>query len=442
MEKLVYPRKHFVLGVLALSVAWAAAVSAAALPDSSPLSLTDALRLTRERNPDILAARSGLEVARAQRQIAGEFPNPVFSLETSKIPTDGTSASTGAGNGWFARSYDSVLSLGQLIEVGGKRRERRRSSDEAASVAAARVLDAERVAIIGTLKAYVAVVVARTNESVSMQTAESFAKTARLAADREEAGDISSSERAQVEIAAGRFQADVALAEVASRNAVQTLEGILNLPTSVGSRSLLDDLAALTAETAHLSISEIPEDLQAAIHRPDLLALEAALRKAEADLALQKAFRIPDPTLLAQYERQPPDQGNTVGLGVSIPIPVANRNGGAIRAAREALRAAQRDLELGRSRLLAELAANRAALRSASARATNFVDVLLPKAEKVRQTVEFAYREGAASFLELLEAERSANEIRLAAASAQGDLITARADFATSRMLPIEREIR
>jgi outer membrane protein, heavy metal efflux system len=438
----MFRRKNFPWVVVAFAVAWAAAASPEPSPGPSSLSSTEALRLTRERNPDILAARSGLEVAEAQRQIAGEFPNPVFGWQTSKIPTDGSSTATGAGNGWFERSYDSVLSLGQLVEVGGKRRERRRSSDEGVAVAAARLLDAERVAITATLKAYVAVVVARTNESLSIQTAESFAKTARLAADREEAGDISSSERAQVEIAAGRFQADVALAEVASRNAVQTLEAILNLPTSVGSRALTDDLATLTAATAHLSIPEPLGDGQVASRRPDLLALEAALRKAEADLALQKAFRIPDPTLLAQYERQPPDQRNTVGLGVSIPIPAGNRNGGAIRAAQAALRAAQRELELGRSRFLAELAANRAALTSASARATNFVDVLLPKAEKVRQAVEFAYREGAASLLELLEAERSANEIRLAAASAQGDLITARSDFAASRMLPIEREIR
>lgn len=58
---------------------------------------------------------------------------------------------------------------------------------------------------------------------------------------------------------------------------------------------------------------------------------------------------------------------------------------------------------------------------------------LLPKARTVRDTVRFAYEEGAASLLELLEAERNANDIRLAAVSARGDLAAARADFLAAR---------
>jgi outer membrane protein TolC len=61
------------------------------------------------------------------------------------------------------------------------------------------------------------------------------------------------------------------------------------------------------------------------------------------------------------------------------------------------------------------------------------VNDLLPKSQKVRDIVRFAYEQGAASLLELLEAERNANDIRLAAVSARGDLAAARADFFAAR---------
>ena len=41
-------------------------------------------------------------------------------------------------------------------------------------------------------------------------------------------------------------------------------------------------------------------------------------------------MRIPDPTFLGQYEHEPPDQPNTMGFGVSFPLPLWNRNQGRI----------------------------------------------------------------------------------------------------------------
>ncbi|HXM76778.1 MAG TPA: TolC family protein, partial [Thermoanaerobaculia bacterium] len=56
----------------------------------APLGLTEALRIARERNVDLAAAREGIEAARAQQQIAAQLPNPVLTATTNKIPTDGT----------------------------------------------------------------------------------------------------------------------------------------------------------------------------------------------------------------------------------------------------------------------------------------------------------------------------------------------------------------
>jgi cobalt-zinc-cadmium efflux system outer membrane protein len=413
---------------LAVAVLCALAAASGRGEDVPRLTLAEALRLASERNPDLLTAEADLGSARAQRATAVALPNPALAYSTSKIPADGSPANTIYGNGFYSRSYDTVVSASQLVEIGGKRKERRVSADEGIAGATARLADAARLLDAAVVRAYTAAGVARASATITRETAASFGKTAGLAKEREDAGEISVSERAQIEIAAGRFLADAAQADLAYANAARTLGALLNMPAVAPA----EDLDA-PGEIMPPNSSATPSDETLLARRPDLAALEAAVRKAEADLALQKAFRVPDPTLLAQYEKQPPDQRSSVGFGVSFPLPVFNLNSGAIHAAQVAVESARRDLARGRVRVRQDLAATRDALEAARARALRLVNDLLPKSQKVRDTVRFAYEQGAASLLELLEAERNANDIRLAAVSARGDLAAARADFLAAR---------
>ena len=391
------------------------------------VTLADALRLARENNPDLLAARSDLETALAQRETAVALPNPVLSYSTSKIPTDGTPAGTVYGNDFYSRAYDTVVSVGQLVEIGGKRGSRRASADAGIAAADARFADAGRLLDAAVVKAYVAAAVAAKSAALTRESAASFARTAALAREREAAGDISAAERAQIEIAAGKFLADAAQADLGSANARRALAALLNRP----SVALAEDLGALAAAENEAALPA--DDASVFAKRPDLLALDAAVRRADADFALQKAFRVPDPTLLVQYEREPPDLRNTFGFGVSFPIPLFNRNSGAIRTASVAAESARRDLARGRVRTEQDLAATREALEIARERAGRLVGELVPKATSVRDTVRYAYEQGGASLLELLEAERNANDLLVAAATAQGDLAASRADYRAAR---------
>src|ERR1019366_6628990 len=131
--------------------------------------------------------------------------------------------------------------------------------------------------------------VARASAAIARETAASFGKTAGLAKEREAAGEISMSEKTQIEIAGGRFLADAAQADLAYANAVRALGALLNMPAV----ALAEDLDA-PGEIMPPNSSVTPEiDETLFARRPDLAALEAAVRKAEADLALQKAFRVP-----------------------------------------------------------------------------------------------------------------------------------------------------
>src|SRR5881394_2909996 len=77
------------------------------------LTLADARRLAFQRNWDLLAAKSDLDVAVAQRIVAREFPNPAASLSVEKISADRHSSGTASGNGFWDRNYDTVAAVNQ-----------------------------------------------------------------------------------------------------------------------------------------------------------------------------------------------------------------------------------------------------------------------------------------------------------------------------------------
>ncbi len=417
---------------------------AGAGPSAESLSLQEAVARALARNPDVQAARSDVAQAGAQLVIARQVANPTLSASTSKIPTDGSPAGTSMGNGFFERSYDTVVSLEQPLEIGGKRRNRRLSAEAALAAANARLRDVERATGNAVARAYVAALVAGESAGIARATAASLSRSSELAKVRFDAGDISASDRLQIEIAEGRFRADAETAEGNARTSLVTLAVLMGAAGDSGQAPPLrpsDSLqalsvAALASEVPPPGTEKAPELIE---RRPDVESARRNVDKAEADRSLQLAFRIPDPTILVQYEREPPDRPNSAGVAVSFPLPLFNRNAGAIQAAGAAREASRTELQRVRSRAAGEIAAASTSLETARRRVRALAGELLEKARQVRDTVAFAWREGGASLLELLEAERSLNDLELAAATARGDLIQAAADERAARgLLPLE----
>ncbi len=422
--------------------------AAAAPPAPEKLSLREAVVRALAHNADVQAARTDLAQAGAQLVIARQLPNPTLSASTAKIPTDGGQAGTALGNGLFDRSYDTVISLGQPLEIGGKRRDRRLSAEASLAAARARVRDAERSVGNAVARAYVAALVARESAGIARETATSLARSAELAKVRYDSGDISAADRLQIEIAEGRFRADADTAEGTARTSLVALAVLLggagdprgySQAASLELSGTLEVLvgAALTPSLAPSQEEPTPSDLIE--RRPDVDSAKRNVEKAEADRALQVAFRIPDPTIMVQYEREPPDRPSSAGVGVSFTVPIFNQNTGAIRAAEAARDASRVELQRVRSRAAGELATAASSLETTKRRVQSLGGELLEKAHQVRDTVAFAWSEGSASLLELLEAERSLNDLKLAVVTAQGDLIQAAADKrAAMGFLPVD----
>jgi len=404
--------------------------------EARPLSLAAAQRAALEKNWDLLAAAAEVDLATAQKIVSSEFPNPTLALLSGKINVDHHPSSTVQGNDVWDRNYDSIFAINQLFEIGGKRRHRKASAQAGFEGAKAQFLEAKRTLDLAVTKAYIAAVQAQENARVLMESAGTLRREAALAEVRLKAGEISSADKNQIEVTAERFELDAQAAQSAAAQARVALEVLLGAPRPRGEVVLSDPLETLSAPVAPAEAN------RAGSGRPDVVAAEAALRKAEADLHLQKANRIPDPTLLAQYEHEPPDMPNTLGLGVSFPLPLWNRNKGNIRAAEAAREQARLALEKTQAQAAADIATARLAYDSAFQRWQSYRDTIRPKSEQIRKAMAYAYEKGGASLLDLLIAERNDNEVRLAAAQAAGDTAIAAAAFKAANQVIQSSEVR
>ena len=398
---------------------------------ASHLTLVDAKRLAFLRNWDLLAAKSDVDIATAQRVVAHEFPNPTASFSTLKINVDNHSAGTSGGNGFWDRNYDTIAAVNQLVEIGGKRRARKDSAAAGLQSAEARLADARRLLDAGVTQAYVAVLVAEEKRQILTDSAASLRKEAGIAEARQHAGEISLADKSQIEIAAERLELDAASADADARNAAIALETLLGEKQPQGNVRLADSLEPL----AEIKVGET--NLQSALaRRPDIRAAESARAKAAADLRLQKAMRVPDPTFLGQYEHEPPEQPNTIGLGVSFPVPIWNRNRGNITAAEATVQQTEVQLAKVEAQAAADIVIAQTTYSSALSRWQRYREQLALKSRQIRETVAFAYEKGGATLLDLLSAQRNDNDVRLATAQAAADTANAAAVLRAARNEP------
>lgn len=387
------------------------------------LSLAEAKRIAFERNWDLLAAKSNVDLAVAQRIVSHEFPNPVFSFSPMKINPSG--AATPLGNSIFDRNYDTIIAITQLVEI-GKRSVRQASAEAGVQAAEAAFKDARRTLDLGVSKAYIAALLAQANVRIIHQTMESLLHESKIAETRLNAGDISKSDRAQIDIAAARSELDAEAALSTAKTARISVEILLGSSEPKGDWLPSQGIEQLASEDV---LRGTPEP------RPDIVAAEATLRKTIQDRRLQEAMRIPDPTFQAQYERNPPDLTNSVGFGISLPLPIWNQNGGNIRAALAAETQAESQLGKVGTQVASDISIAEAAYHEAMIRWRRYESDIKPRSAEVLKTISYAYQKGGASLLDLLVAERNDNDIRLATAQSMADSATAAATLANVKYL-------
>ncbi len=401
------------------------------------LSLAQAREIAFEKNWDLLAAKTGIESATAQLIVAKEFPNPTASLSLANFATH--NIATIEGNGVWQRSYDTIAAVSQLIEIGGKRHDRQAAARSGTRGARARFYDAKRTLDQGVTKAYVASLLAVYNQQVLHESVRYMKHEANIAQSRFSAGDLSDSDLKQIQISAEQFELQETAANAAAVQARIQVEILMGAREPKGDWAPADSLEQMDA------VVPPPLESAAGAARPDVLAAEADLIGGKYNLKLQQATRIPDPSVSIQYEHNPvppgPPPDDTFGIGVSFPLPLWNLNGGNIKAAQAAID--QFELALGKVKAqnASDVATAQVEYREAHDRLQRYQTLIVPQSARSRAAVSFAFEKGSATLVDLLEAERTDNTVRMSMAQAQADTASAVADVIAAQNVVSQREL-
>ena len=393
---------------------------AAARPESAPGAPTGAgdapartqpaVRATRVAEPPVpltlraavdRALSANAELALAAREVdalegaviqAGLRPNPelaVFAEETR-------SRRRRAGN----------VQIDQRIELGGKRAARVDAAqrDRQAAVADLEVARAQlRATVIG---AFFEVLTAQERMRLADASLELARRAVQAAAARSAAGAGSPVEpsRARVFEASTRIErVQAASSLAAARRQLSSLWGN-PLPRFAQAEGELDALLTLPA------LAELAGRFDRA---PGLVRAQLEVQRWQALVALERSRRIPDLIVSAGASQDEESGRNDPVVGVSIPIPIFDRNQGALleatrRAARaeDALLAARIRLESGIALAHERFAATRTELEVLRGE-------ILPGAQAALDAVNVGYLSGEFSFLDLLDAQRTLFDARV-----------------------------
>ncbi len=375
------------------------------------LTLDDAVALALGASPATDAAAAGIDAAAAARTVAGLRPNPLLQGQVENI--------VGSGSYRGLRSAETTLGLALPIERGGKRRARIAAAD-------ARLARAELEAAIAT---------ADTRFAVIALYVEAVAAERRLAVARDQlriAGDVLRA--AAVRVRAGRAspleeqRADVArvTAEAAADRAARLVDAArANLALRIG-RPIEGVLDARV-------LDRLPGARSGPVLAPQvvgtlaLAAADADLAIADAGVQLAHADRVPDLNVGPALRRLEATNDLAAVFSISIPVPLFNNGKAAIAEAR-ALRA-RADSQRRATRLEVAQAITTAEAEAANAAGTARAAAgpALAAAQEAARIARIGYREGKFGQLDLLDAERTLAETRLAAIDALAAYQTAHA---------------
>ena len=378
----------------------------AARAQAASLKIDEAVASALAKNRDVIAAKLEIEAAALDVVAARMLPNPVASYSFGNIVLgQGNDQGQGLRPGPFDQPVQTVA-VSQVIDVWAKRTARTQAAERGVDVRRLVVADALRAIVHAVRAAFVEVLREQGERRLALETAERYDGTVRLSRSRFAAGDISEAELRKVELEGLRYQNAVIDAEMQLDLARARLAALMGLP---GPGALPADLA----ETPLPEDMPTPEVLvtRALDRRPDLRAARALRILAEAQLAAARREVYPDISLGPSYTHSgftaSGDNPNSLGLSLSLPLPIFDRNQANVGRARLEIRHAENEEQ--RLTLLVRQDVADAVRRTQRSRqlVAVFEGGMLKRAEDALRTSERAYRAGASSLLEFLEAQRT-----------------------------------
>ena len=391
------------LAALALACGFASASAAAW---SAPLTLEAAIDLALRANPTLRAAGSEVAAQEGALAQAGALPNPELEL---------------LREGEGSRTTTATLNI--PIELGGKRAARVEAARQEGRLAAI-ALEAEQARVrADTAAAFHDVVAAQERERMAQELVALAGRALASAGKRVEAGTLSPVEATRARVAQGS-------ARIEALQAARDLEGarIRLVAMWAGDARQLDVIAP---QAATLPPAAPLDQLLARLDRsPAMRHARAQVDQREALARLERARRTPDVNVIVGAQREGPDTRNRAVLGLSVPLPLFNRNDGAVLDALRRVDKARDQQDAEGVRLRAELAQAHARLGTALAECALISAEVLPGAQDAERAANRGFELGKFGLIDVLDAQRVLAQSKNQYLSAVAESHRAAADIA------------
>jgi len=368
--------------------------------DSGPLpaevTLDQVLTIMNERSPRIAADRASIKVAEAERITAQTLPNPSLSY-------GGTHLVSGLSTG--AVTQHQVV-YEQPLLIGHQRPAREAEADLNVAAERARVDETLAQRRLAVRQAFATLLSKQQQLQVSQQSLSDLERVVQVVRGRAEAGERSRYDVARVDTETETLRVEIMNAEADVEEAAGQLATLLGLPgwSPRGIGTLDPD-----------NLPTEPNQLWdiATTRRPSLVALRQQQAASQGGIMLARRERLPVPVVSGGAQLTHDVTGASAFFGLSLPLPIFDKNQGAIAKAEAQLDADTLTLtaELQETRADVEraaktLLARRQALERLEGSVVQHIPVL-------RQMAEDAYREGSGDILDLLDAMRSQRAIQV-----------------------------
>ena len=367
------------------------------------ISLDDAIQMALQHNHTLLAARTTIQQSQAEEITANLRPNPVLLGDAQFLPVFQPSNFTSE---YIDNIAQFDLGVSYLFERGKKRQHRLQAAKDVTAVTRSQVADNERSLTFSVAAQFVNVELAESTLELAQQDLKSFQNTVDIGEARYKAGDIGEGDLLKIKLQLLQFQTDVSAAQLAR------VQGLSDLRQLLGYESVPQDYD-VTGPFDYLPVKGNVEDFQAKAlqSRPDLRVATLGVAAANSQRELQKAIGKRDVTGQANYTHI---GLNTVSLFGQVQIPVFDRNQGEIARAGFAITQAQELEKFTTGQVLTDVRDAFENLHTNDQIVGLYRSGYLDQAQQSRDISEYAYRHGAASLLDFLDAERSYRSTQLA----------------------------
>jgi len=356
------------------------------------LILRQALALTLINNPELKAFSLETRAAEARELQAGLWPNPEIDIEAENV------GGTGELSGFDGA--ETTIQLSQLIELGGKSQKRRKVASLEKELAGAGY-QAKRLEILTEAgKAFIELLAVQERTTLLSELSDVSRQALNSVTQRVEAGKDPPLEKTKASVAFSnvRIEHKQAMKELvkAKKNLASFWDN--EQPVFTQAQGQLD------------VVSDIPEiDVlrQKLVSNPQLTRWDTEISRNRAAVELAKSQSVPDITIGGGLRRFSETDDNALVFGVSIPLPISDRNQGGRREAAynlaksyEEQRAARIEVTNQFNQIYTELSSSLDKIRELKAS-------VLPGAQEVFEASQEAYAQGKIDYLNVLDAQRT-----------------------------------